>query len=305
MSIASGGKTTSVATIGFFDGVHLGHRHLIDHLTAVARKEGKRAMVITFGCHPREVIEQGYTAQLLTPIQEKIRLIEAAGCDEVVVLPFDKTMADMSAEEFMSKELRDHLHVDHLIMGYDNRFGNSRGAGFPDYVQIGKQLGIEVERYDVLQVGETGVGSSLIRQKIGCGEMEQANQFLGRPYRLIGNVTEGYHEGRRLGFPTANITLSEPRQLLPASGVYAVKASCRLFSEPVPAMMNIGQRPTFSGHGFSVEVHVIDTQADFYGCEMQVDVYCRIRNERKFDTPEQLALQLAADRDEVTAYFKR
>lgn len=294
-----------VATIGFFDGVHRGHRYLISNVIDTAKRESRQSMVITFDSHPRLVLHKEYRPKLLTTAEEKRRRLEATGIDRCVMLHFDGRMAALSAHDFMRDVLRDSLNVGKLIIGYDNRFGHDRAEGFDDYVRYGRELGIDVVQADAFRLNGVQVSSSVIRSFLSAGEADMAAMCLGYHYTLAGTVTQGYHEGRKLGFPTANIRPSDELKLVPERGVYAVKV--RLDSSPIQldGMMNIGTRPTFDGTETSLEANIFDFDGDIYGHDMEVAFYHRLREERKFASVNKLAEQLRHDREEAMRIFEK
>jgi riboflavin kinase/FMN adenylyltransferase len=295
----------SVATIGFFDGVHRGHRFLIERLVETAHANGLESTIITFDRHPREVIETDYTPKLLSTCDEKMVMLSKTNIDNCVVLKFTPEMAALSAHDFMKRILCDRLNVKKLFIGYDNRFGHDRSEGFDDYVRYGKEMGIEVIRNTALEVSGINVSSSTIRRYLEKGEIEMAEFCLGHPYIILGHVVEGFQEGRKLGFPTANIALDDPRKLVPAPGVYAVKARVEGTVEMKRAMMNIGTRPTFNGHDISLETYILNFEDDIYGKQILVSFAHRLREERRFDTPALLVEQLKKDVQMVDEQFDK
>ena len=285
----------TVATIGFFDGVHRGHQHLIKMVMDTARAQGTESMVITFAMHPRQVLDDSFQPKLLTFPDEKMIRLSLTGVDNCVVLPFDREMAAMTAREFMEQVLRDKLGVTTLIMGYDNRFGHGRKEGFDDYVAYGQELGIQVVRATALQCDGQSVSSSLIRQMIIDGDIEKANQLLGYAYTLVGCVVEGFQQGRKLGFPTANLDISGREKIIPAAGVYAVRARVEDQMEMKRAIMNIGTRPTLDDGAQSIETHIINYDADLYGERLVVAIDARLREERRFEHVGLLVAQMRED----------
>lgn len=289
----------SVATIGFFDGVHRGHKYLIGNVIDTARREGKQSMVITFDSHPRLVLHKEYRPRLLTTADEKRRRLEATGIDRCVMLHFDERMASLSAYDFMRDVLRDSLNVSTLITGYDNRFGHNRAEGFDDYVRYGRELGIEVVKADAFRLNGVQVSSSVIRSFLSAGEADMAAMCLGYHYTLAGTVAQGYHEGRKLGFPTANIKPADSLKLIPEGGVYAVRVRLDGSTIQLDGMMNIGTRPTFNGTETSLEVNIFDFDGDIYGHDIEVAFYDRLREERRFTSVNKLAEQLQHDKEEA------
>ena len=293
-----------VATIGFFDGVHRGHQFLISHLVETARQDGMPAVVITFDEHPRKVLQSDYQPEMLSTLDSKLLLLSKTEVDDAVVLHFTREMAAMSAREFMQQVLHDHLHVKKLFIGYDHRFGHNREETFDDYVRYGKEMGIEVIKNQAYSMNGINISSSVIRSFLKEGEVNMANQCLGYPYTIIGKVVNGYHEGRKLGFPTANLDLSHFGQMIPAPGVYAVKARLEGTVVWKQGMMNIGTRPTFDGKQLTLETHIFNFEGDIYDQLLLVSFVKRIRGERKFESPEELAAQLKEDEQMIINLFE-
>ena len=292
----------SVATIGVFDGVHLGHQLVIGKVLEQARQRGLVSTVITFDRSPREVLDPSFRPQLLTTLEEKSDIIASLGVDQLVVLPFTREMASLSAWDFMQQVLSDQLHVKVLFTGYDNRFGHDRTEGFDDYVHYGVKLGMQVLRGDVelMDGGSLAVSSSEIRRLLADeGRVELMPRYLTRRYVLKGRVMPGEHIGHKIGYPTANLEPEDAGKLIPAAGVYAVWAKLEGEQSPRAAMMNIGMRPTFDGHHQTLEVNILGFDGDLYGQMVQVTFVERLRDELKFDSPEALAAQLEQDRDRV------
>lgn len=294
-----------VATIGFFDGVHRGHQFLIKQVCDEAKASGMESAVITFDEHPRKVLHQDYQPRLLSTLEEKLILLSRTGIDNAVVLHFDREMAGLSAHDFMEKVLRDRLNVKKLIIGYDNRFGHNRAEGFDDYVRMGHEMGIEVIQSQAFSLDGVNVSSSYIRKLIEKGELELANKCLGYPYAIYGKVVSGYQEGRKLGFPTANLDLSGSGQLVPANGVYGVKVRLQDSMQYRRGMMNIGTRPTFNGKNLSIEAYIFDFSDDIYGQTLVAAFIHRIRDEHKFDSAEELAEQMRNDAKIIEEQFDK
>ena len=285
-----------IATIGFFDGVHIGHCHLINMLKKVARERGVESCVITFDRHPRQVVQPEWCPEMLTTLEEKTQLLEATGIDRCEVLHFDREMANQSAHDFMQHTLKEKLGVSILVTGYDNRFGHNRSEGFEDYVRYGKEIGIEVIKGEELTDGSNNVSSSSIRRMLKEGRIEDATRCLGREYQLTGTVVGGEHIGRTIGFPTANIRPDDSSKLIPANGVYAVDVWSQAGDiNRERAMLNIGTRPTFNGTATTIEVHIPHFAGNLYGSTLSIAFLRKIREERKFDSPEALVEQLNKD----------
>ena len=288
-----------VATIGCFDGVHLGHQLLLRTMLREAKSRSLASMVITFDRQPREVFDPDFCPQLLSTPQEKEYLLSQMGIDILVVLPFTRELASHSAREFMQQVLRKQLSVSVLVAGYDNRFGRDRREGFEDYVRYGRELGIDVIQGEMerLPGDERAVSSSVIRQLLEEGCVEQMPSCLTRLYSLTGKIVAGEHIGHELGFPTANLEIDYPHKLIPAPGAYAVWAE--IDGEKMPAMMNIGMRPTFDGTRQTLEVHILKQIGDVYGQMLTVTFVARLRSEQRFGTREELVAQLQQDREQT------
>jgi riboflavin biosynthesis protein ribF len=292
-----------VATIGFFDGVHRGHRFLIDRVIEEAQRSGMSSAVITFDRHPREVLQTDYQPDLLSTLDEKLLLLSKTHVDNTVVLHFDASLAALTAQDFMRDVLQRQLKVRKLIIGYDNRFGHNRSEGFDDYVRYGKELGIEVICADAFLPDDVRVSSSVIRTCLREGRVEDANRLLGYDYTIESRIVSGYQNGRKMGFPTANLDVTRCQQLLPASGVYAVLVRLKDSVGWKRGMMNIGHRPTFNGTTTSMEVNLFNFSGDLYGQELLVSFISKIRDERKFDSIDALAEQLQHDKVQINKLF--
>ena len=290
------------ATIGVFDGVHAGHRQVIKRLIDDSRLYKMAAMVITFDRQPRQLFDPQFTPQLLTTQEEKELELERLGIDFLVILPFTREIASLSAHDFMAQILKDKLNVKLLSTGYDNRFGHDRKEGFDDYARYGQELGIEVCQGIRMSFPDydASVCSSSIRRLLSEeGDVETAAVFLERPYQLSGKVMPGEHIGHQLGFPTANLQPDNPLKLIPASGAYAVWATIGHRQERLPAMMNIGTRPTFDGRNRTLEVNILDFNGNLYGQTVTITFVARLREERRFESPEALVAQLETDKEQV------
>lgn len=286
----------SAATIGFFDGVHRGHQYLIRQVVQCAASRGQASLLVTFRRHPRQVMHADYQPQLLSTFEEKCALLAVTGADYCATLDFTMELAALSARQFMADILRDKFGVRTLVIGYDHRFGHDRVAGFADYVEYGRELGMEVVRAEPFSMGGVNVSSSVVRACLCDGEVAMAARCLGRPYALSGTVVEGFHEGHGLGYPTANLQPEDPCKLVPKGGVYAVKVRLQGRQAAFAGMLNIGTRPTLdNGDNRSIEVYLLDFSGDLYGCRLTLDFICRLRDEKKFRNKGELANQLRAD----------
>ena len=296
-------STPSAATIGCFDGVHRGHQMLVQMMVCEARQRGLKPIAVTFDRLPRQLFDSNFHPQVLSTLDEKVTYLKELGVEEVMVLPFTHQLAALSAEAFMREILRDQLSVELLVIGYDNRFGRDRSEGFDDYVRYGQRLGIDVVRGDVAMMDDQmAVSSTVIRQLLAEeGRVEAMPDVLTRRYTLSGHVVSGEHIGHELGFPTANLEPDSQEKLIPASGAYAVWAMvdnriANSSEQKMPAMMNIGTRPTFEGKQQTLEVHILKDVGNLYGQEMMVEFVSRLRAEQRFDTREALIAQLEHDK---------
>ncbi|MDD4515899.1 bifunctional riboflavin kinase/FAD synthetase [Massilibacteroides sp.] len=287
-----------VATIGFFDGVHLGHRFLIDELKKIAKDRGLPSAVITFSVHPRAVLQPGFHPNLLNTPAEKLVQLETTGLDRCIVLDFSHELASFSAQKFITTVLRERFNVKTLLIGYDHRFGRDRTDGFEQYVEYGKACGIEVVKASPFNAGEVTVSSSGIRDRLLKGEVEDATKLLSYPYSLTGHIVNGYKVGRKLGFPTANIAVDNPDKVIPAIGVYAVWVYVE--NEKHKGMLYIGDRPTLEdGNEITLEVNILNFNRDIYNNQITVAFITYVRGDIKFSSLEELKDQLAIDRDTV------
>jgi len=284
------------ATVGFFDGLHAGHRFLIEELKTTARIQNLKSVVITFSVHPRKVLNFEFKPEILTTLSEKLTQLESTGIDICIVLDFSISMAKLSAYEFLNTILKEKFNVRTLLVGHDHRFGHNRTDGFPEYKKYGEALGMNV--ISCLQYNtdtDKHISSSEIRNALKKGDVELANRLLTYDYSISGRVIEGFKVGRTIGFPTANIVLNDPDKLIPAIGVYAVRV--RWNSLTFKGMLNIGRRPTLeNGENISIEVHIIDFKEDIYNQILEVNFVRKIRDEQKFKNIDELKDQLLKDK---------
>lgn len=296
-----------VATIGFFDGVHAGHRYLIQQVKEIAAAKGLRSALVTFPVHPRKVMNADYRPELLTTPEEKISLLSSIGVDDCMMLDFTPEISRLTAREFMFKVLKEHFQVKCLVVGYDHRFGHNRSEGFEDYVRYGKDMDIEIIQakayHSPIEMDDgqrLAVSSSTIRKLLHKGEVALSARCLGYEYFLDGTVVDGYHVGRKIGFPTANLRVNNPDKLVPADGVYAVWVT--FDGNTYMGMLNIGIRPTISnGHNRSIEVNILHFHSDIYDKSVRLTFVKRTRPEFKYPTIDELILQLHKDAEETEA----
>lgn len=284
-----------VCTLGFFDGVHIGHRHLIDQVKAEAKRLHLPSAVITFPVHPRKVLQQDYQPKLLCGYEEKLEELESTGVDYCVSIPFTVELSHLSAREFMESVLKKKIGVHTFIVGHDHRFGHNREEEFSDYVRYGEMLDIRVKRATELRFDDHEVSSSQIRRLLAEGKIKIANKLLTYNYRLSGKIVEGYQVGRTIGFPTANIQAWEKYKVIPALGVYAVFV--QIGNEIYKGMLYVGTRPTLhKDSAISVEVNIFDFNDDLYNKSLSVEFIDFVRPDMKFDNTESLVRQIKQDK---------
>ena len=288
-----------MATVGFFDGLHAGHRFLIEELKSIAKTQNLQSVVITFAIHPHKVLDSIYKPELLTTLQEKLIQLETTGIDTCIVLDFSLEMAQLSAYEFLKTVLKEQFNVHTLLVGHDHRFGHNRTDGFPEYKKYGELLGMNVLQCKQFNTDtDQHISSSEIREALKNGSIEQANRLLTYEYTITGRVVEGFKVGRTIGYPTANIELSDPGKIIPAMGVYGVRVKWKNLQ--YKGMLNIGNRPTLdNGQNTSIEVHILDFNSDIYNDTLEIDFICKIRDEQKFKGIEELKDQLQKDKLQV------
>ena len=295
-------QSPTVATIGFFDGVHLGHRFLIQQVKVAATQTGWQSSIITFPVHPRQVIQSEFQPQLLSSPEEKIELLASTGVDNCILLPFTRELSQLTAYEFMQL-LYDKYKVRMLVIGYDHRFGHNRAETFEDYCRYGRELGIHIMQASAYTQEQDKVSSSAIRRALQNGDIRTATKFLGYHYYLEGTVVDGYKVGRKIGFPTANLRVDFPNKLIPSIGVYAVYVYVN--GEKHKGMLNIGYRPTINnGTDLSIEVHILDFQGDIYHQKMRIEFIDFLRPEEKFNSVDELILQMQKDKEATTRVLK-
>jgi riboflavin kinase/FMN adenylyltransferase len=290
-----------VLAIGNFDGLHLGHRALLERLTNTARQHGLPPAVMTFEPHPRELFSPEQAPARLTSLREKLALLESCGIEEVFLLHFSRKLAGLTAEEFIARVLVQGLGARHLIIGDDFRFGKGRAGDFAMLQAAGLQHGFGVEAMHTIEIDGERVSSSAVRDILGAGDLEHAARLLGRPYSIAGRVVHGDKIGRKLGFPTANIQLKRKRVAL--TGVFAVTVS-GLDKRHLPGAASLGVRPTL-GAGLRpvLEVHLFDFDREIYGQHLTVHFLHKLRDEARYDSLEALTAQIARDVAATQDYF--
>lgn len=290
--------STFVATIGFFDGVHLGHRYLLQMLKDEAKRLEKKSLVISFDKHPKTILPTDYIPSLLTGNDEKIQLLEEFGIDACILLPFDKEMANLSAFDFLQQIIVRKLGVHTLFIGYNHRFGRNRAEGVAEYITYGKKLGLNVIEASSFESENTQISSSIIRRLIENGDVEKAKLYLSYPYTLEGVVVVGNKIGQQIGFPTANIDVCDKSKLIPPYGVYAVQVVYQ--QKNYWGVLNIGNRPTLNmDNNTTIEVHIIDFSNNIYNEKITIKFLKKIRDEIKFNSIEELTVQIGKDKQFV------
>jgi riboflavin kinase / FMN adenylyltransferase len=293
-----------VTTLGIFDGVHRGHMALLECLISRAREEHCESVVITFSPHPRIVLEQnGKDLAFLTTMEEKMKLLEKAGINHLVVIHFDIRFSKITACDFIKDVLVEKIGTRHLIIGHNHHFGR-RGEGDINTIkQCSDSLGFKVEQVQGFRTEEGTISSSLIRDALLTGRLDEANKWLGYYYSVSGSVIEGRRIGRSIGFPTANIKPDSPNKLIPCNGVYAVEVN--IDNAVFPGMLSIGSNPTVNpDKNFrSIEVHILNFDKDIYGKNISVRFRKRLRDEKKFDDLEQLTKQMILDKEDTLLLF--
>ncbi|TDR24682.1 bifunctional riboflavin kinase/FAD synthetase [Flavobacterium cheniae] len=284
----------TIITIGTYDGVHLGHKSILEKMKNATLENIYESVVLTFFPHPRMVLQQDSSIKLLNTIDEKATLLEKFGIDNLIIHPFDEAFSNLTAEEFVKEILVDKLNIHKIIIGHDHRFGKNRSADINDLISFGKKYDFEVEQISAKEIDEIAISSTKIRKALLEGNIKLANEYLGYPYFISGKVIEGKKIGRTIGFPTANILLSENYKLLPKNGVYVVSSFIK--NELRYGMMNIGNNPTLGENEQSIEVHLFELNKDIYNENLRISILEHIREEHKFNSITELQVQLEKDK---------
>jgi riboflavin kinase/FMN adenylyltransferase len=295
-------KHTAVTT-GTFDGVHLGHKTIIDKLISVAKQIDGESVLLTFYPHPRMVLfPDDHQIRLLNTQSEKEQLLESCGIDHLVVINFTKEFSRLSSLEFVRNILANKLKAKKLVIGYDHHFGRNREGSFAHLLEFGSLYGFEVEEIPAKDIDEVAVSSSKIRKAIEAGDIDTANKYLGYAYSFTGKVIKGKQLGRTIGYPTANIAITDPYKLIPAIGVYAVKVM--FAKQTYEGMLSIGKNPTVSNQNIlSIEVNIFEFNADIYNKEITVFIYKKLRDEEKYSSLDELKAQLAVDKQNALKFL--
>lgn len=293
----------AIVTSGTFDGVHLGHQTILRRVMALAEQEQGTSVLITYEPHPRLVLNPADdTLRLLNTLDEKLQLLQEAGLDMALVIPFTKEFSEWTSANYIQRILKEKLNSHTLVIGYDHRFGKNREGSFAHLKDNSHLYGFQVEEIPKQEIDEAGVSSTRIRKALAAGEVTLAAQLLGKPYRLTGQVIKGKQLARQLGMPTANLQLANKYKLVPAHGVYAVRVSWH--GQAYPGVMNIGTNPTTDGdQSMKLEVHLFDVKLDLYSQWLTVELVAYLRPELKFDGLDNLKAAMAADGENARKHF--
>lgn len=286
----------AVVTTGTFDGVHIGHRTILNRLNEVTKKIKGESVLLTFHPHPRTVLQKDADMKLLNTIEEKTKLLEEAGLNHLIIHPFTLEFSRTSSLSFVRDILVNQIGTKKLVIGYDHHFGRNRRGSFEHLKEYGPVYGFEVEEIPAQEIDDVNISSTKIRAALIKGDVKTANTYLGHPFQLTGKVVHGHKIGRELGYPTANIEIQDPHKLIPAEGVYAVKAIVK--DNTYNGMLSIGRRPTIypiSGKQ-TIEVNIFEFNEDIYGETIELQLIDRIRDEKKFDSKERLIEEMQKDK---------
>ena len=290
-------EAETIVTVGMFDGLHLGHRHLIARLLEHSVREQLAPVVVTFDRHPRLVMEPEASLALLSTGEERLRQLTECGVPTVALVHFTPETANLGACDFVRRFLRGRLNMKKLLLGYDNRFGSRKANDFDQLPMLASELGFSICRDEAVLLDGVEVSSTKIRHALSRGDLQTANAMLGAPYSLSGQVVHGRHVGTSLGFPTANVQPDDIHKMLPTAGVYALRATVE--GRCYRAMANLGEQPTFHSSRPVLEVHLLDFEGDLYGQTIRVEFLERIREIQQFGSPEDLRRQLEQDKRQV------
>lgn len=292
----------TVVTIGTFDGIHIGHQKILKDLIETAKKENKKSVLLTFFPHPRMVLQKEVTIQLLNTIEEKSSLLEKMGLDYLIIHPFSKEFSRLTALDFVRDILVNQLNTSRLIIGYDHHFGKNREGNIHQLKEYSSLYDFNVEEIPAQDIDNVSVSSTKIRNALQEGSLKTANNYLGYNYMLNGTVVNGKSLGGKIGFPTANLEVKETYKLIPKTGVYIIKTV--IDSVLFYGMMNIGFRPTVSGKDQTIEAHLFNFNKDLYGKNLRLELLYFLREEKKFDSIDDLIVQLKLDKENSIAYLK-
>lgn len=285
-------------TIGTFDGVHIGHQKIIIKLNETAAANDGESVLFTFDPHPREVLKPSEPVPLIQTKEEKLDKLKRLGLKNVILYPFSKSFSETPADTFIRAFLIDKIKMKAVVIGYDHQFGKNREGSLEHFKKISEECQFSVDEIPAQDIDDIHVSSTKIRNALLDGDIKTANTYLGEPFQLNGMVVSGKSIGKTLGFPTANLKITSTNKIIPKNGVYLIR--CSWYKQMFFGMMNIGHRPTFENNGeqqISIEIHIFDFQNEIYGDHLQVELLAYVRDEQKFNSPDDLHKQLAADED--------
>lgn len=291
----------SAVTIGTFDGVHIGHKKIIERLILTAKENNLESVILTFFPHPRMVLQKDIGIKLINTMAERSKILEQTGLDHLVVHPFSKEFSHLTAKQYVEQMLVKCLKSQKVIIGYDHRFGKGRTADIDDLMTYGEEFNFGVEEITKQEIEDVAVSSTKIRKALENGEIEKANAYLGYSFMLTGKIEKGKQLGRTLGFPTANMHISENYKIIPKNGVYIVTS--KIEGKTYFGMMNIGTNPTVGGTKKTIETYFFDAEFSLYDKIIQVDLLKRIRDEKKFQSIEELKQAMSNDEDFARDYI--
>ena len=294
---------TNILTIGTFDGVHIGHQKIIERLNQIKDGKNDRSIILTFFPHPRKVLHHGNEIKMLNTMEEKIQLLNKFGLDDLVIEPFTKDFAQLSALGFVREILVNKLSIKKLVIGYDHQFGKNREGNFEQLQEFGELYNFEVEKITAQEIENVSVSSTKIRKALENGNVQKANKYLGYSYLLSGEIIKGEGLGRKIDFPTINLFIEDSYKLIPKKGVYIVKTAIE--NKDVYGIMNIGLRPTVNGKKQTIEIHLLDFKQDLYGKKIQIKILKRLRDEQKFDSVTKLKEQISKDEKKARIWIEK
>lgn len=292
----------SFVTIGTFDGIHIGHQKILKDLIDASKKENTKSVLLTFFPHPRMVLQQNVSIELLNTIDEKSMLLEQMGLDYLIIHPFSKEFSRLTALDFVRDVLVNQLNTSKLIIGYDHHFGKNREGNIDQLREYSHLFDFKVEEIPAQDIDEVSVSSTKIRNALHDGFLKTANKYLGYNYMIHGTVVNGKKLGGQIGFPTANISVKEDYKLIPKTGVYVIQTN--IDDTLYYGMMNIGYRPTLDGKHQTIEAHLFEFEGDLYGKFLKIEFLYFIREEQKFDTIDLLIDQLQKDRENALLFLE-
>jgi riboflavin kinase/FMN adenylyltransferase len=291
----------TIVTIGTFDGIHIGHQKILKNLIRTANNEGKKSVLLTFFPHPRMVLQKENKILLLNTIKEKSSLLEKMGLDYLIIHPFSREFSRLTALEFVRDILVNKLNTSRLIIGYDHHFGKNREGNIHQLKEYSLLYDFKVEEIPAQDIDDVSVSSTKIRTALKDGNLKTANNYLGYHYMLNGTVVSGKKLGGTIGFPTANLEIKEPYKLVPKTGVYIIKT--HINTVLYTGIMNIGFNPTVLGKHQTIEAHLFDFNEDLYGKEITIEFIYFLREEHKFESVEELVVQLNIDKENAISYL--